>query len=412
MIEPITTPKRGLVHLEPELLPGEVAVLFSISTWENPENTAVAVRSLKTGEERILITGGSTAKYSPTGHLIYARDQSLYAVPFDIDRLDIRGPATKVVENVAVTPLLGTAQYAFSRNGTLAFLPAPATGGEGIFWVSRSGDATPVLELAGRPATQPSVSPDGQQIAIKSGTDVWVLDRRTAALRRLTFDGFNYLPIWTPDGQRIVFSSNSTQQFALNWVVADGTAVAEALTKSPNIQVATSASTDGQDLIFMEMNPDWTIDVWTLPLQGEKGQQPLLSGSFSESWPTISPDGRWLAYSSDESGRDEVYVRPYPGPGGKWQVSTSGGHVPKWSRNGREIFYFSSSRLMVAPVTTQPNFQAGPETALFYAGMYDNRYDVTPDGSFLMVKTADPSEYNRIHVVLNWFEELKRLVPN
>jgi serine/threonine-protein kinase len=407
---PMTDPKNGKVHLDPELLPGEVAVLFSISTWQNPDDTSVAVRSLTTGDERILITGGSTPKYSPTGHLVYESQGSLYAVPFDINRLEITGASAKVVEGVAVTPYLGTAHYSFARNGTLAYVPAVPTD-EGVYWVSRSGEETPVAELAGRRATHPSLSLDGQLLAVRIGADLWILDRRTAALRRLTVDASVATALWTPDGQRIAFSSNVDGQLNIYLVEADGTGAAERLTNSPHMQRADSWSLDGRTVLVSQMTPNWTMDVWTMSLD-DRTLRPLLNSPASESYPQISPDGRWLAYQSNESGRDEIYVQSFPGPGGKWQVSTKGGAAPKWSPKGSELFYFNGTNFMASSVTTQPTFQAGPERELFSAAMYDIRYDVAPDGkSFIMGKTTDPSAYNRVNVVVNWFEELRRLVP-
>jgi serine/threonine-protein kinase len=281
--QPLTEPKGGIVHLDPELLPGEKAVLFSVSPGEGSEDSAVAVRSLVTGEERILFSGGSTPKYSPTGHLVYASGGSLYAVPFDVERLAVRGAGIKVVGNVAVTPFVRTAQYSFSKNGTLVFVPEPARAEEGLFWVTRNGEAKLVMEFAGRRATHPSLSPDGGHIAVKIGMDLWVLDRRTSSLRRLTFDGSNIAhgsPIWTPDSQEITFQSHEGDQYNLYSIRADGSAPAKRLTKSPHVQRQDSWSPDGRVLVFSQVKSDWTIDVWTLALDDNK-VQPLLRGAPS-----------------------------------------------------------------------------------------------------------------------------------
>jgi Tol biopolymer transport system component len=282
-------------------------------------------------------------------------------------------------------------------------------------WVSRNG-AEHSLATPAREYQAPRVSPDGRMVAVAIEDQVWLIDLSRETLNRLTFEGENGNPSWTPDGKRITFQSNETNLF---WQLADGSGGPERLTNSERIKRADSWSPDGQLLAFTQFDPPTGRDIWMLRLSDRKSQ-PFLRTPSNESAPHFSADGRWLAYISDESGRYEVYVQPYPGPGGKRQISTEGGTEPVWSRNGRELFYRSGKKMMVVEITTQPSFAFGSPRMLFEgeqympaAGAYSYpfpNYDVSPDGQrFLMItKESKP----QINVVLNWFEELKRRAPS
>jgi Tol biopolymer transport system component len=249
---------------------------------------------------------------------------------------------------------------------------------------------------------------------------VWLYDLSRETLTRFTFEGnVNSYPSWTPDGKRIAFLSNKEGPLNIFWQLADGSGGLERLTTSDEPQTPNSWSPDGKLLAFNEITPVTGIDVWVLRLSDRKAQPFLQQTPFNESAPRFSPDGHWLAYVSDESGRYEVYVQPYPGPGGKWQISTDGGTEPVWNPNGRELFYRSGDKMMAVDIATQPGFTVGKPRMLF-EGQYQPtpvtfpNYDVSPDGQrFLMLKPSDSAEAapTQINVVLNWFEELKRKVP-
>jgi eukaryotic-like serine/threonine-protein kinase len=238
-------------------------------------------------------------------------------------------------------------------------------------------------------------------------------------LTRLTFEGnTNYTPVWTPDGKRIAFESNKEGPVNPFWQLADGSGGLERLNTSENLQVPMSWSPDGQLLAYIEFNPTTGYDIWVLRMSDRKAQ-PFLRTQFNESVPRFSPDGHWLAYISDESGRYEIYVQPYPGPGGKWQISTEGGTEPVWNPNGRELFYRDGDKMMAVDIGTQSGFAAGKPRVLF-EGQYaptpgtSPNYDVSSDGQrFLMLKPNEQAEAapTQINVVLNWFEELKQKVP-
>ena len=268
----------------------------------------------------------------------------------------------------------------------------------------------------------PRLSPDGRRIAVtvvEQETQLWQYDLSRETLTRLTFEGkSNVNPAWTPDGKRIAFLSSKDGASNIFWQLADGSGGLERLTTSEYVHIPSSWSRDGQLLAFIENNPTTGQDIWVLRLSDRKAQ-PFLQTPFNESVPRFSPDARWLAYVSNESGRFEVYVQPYPGPGGKWQISTEGGMEPVWNPNGRELFFRNGDKMMAVDIATQPSFVAGKPKVLF-AGPYlptpltTPNYDVSPDGQrFLMLKSSEQGQATpmQINVVLNWFEELKQKVP-
>jgi eukaryotic-like serine/threonine-protein kinase len=289
-------------------------------------------------------------------------------------------------------------------------------------WVTRKGTEQPVTAPP-RAYVFPRLSPDGRRVGVgitEQETQVWLYDLARETLTRFTFEGnVNLNAAWTPDGKRIAFQSNKEGPLNLFWQRADGSGGLERLTTSEYNNFPMSWSPDGQLLAFVEVNPTTGYDIWVLQLSDRKAQ-PFLRTPFNESVPRFSPDGRWLAYVSNESGRWEVYVLAYPGPGGKWQISTEGGTEPVWNSNGQELFYRSGDKMMAVDIATRPSFTAGKPRVLF-EGRYNPapgttpNYDVSPDGQrFLMIKPSEASEAaapTQINVVLNWFEELKRRVP-
>ena len=416
--------KGEINHRWPEFLPGGKAVLFAAAEasfdWTNAQ---VAVQADGTGERRNLIQGATYPRYSPSGHLLYAQGGGLMAVPFDPQRLEVMGAAVPVVEGVLLSRNTGAAQYSFSGNGSLVYV----TGGvqedrRRLVWVNRNGAEQPVAAPA-RAFMFVRLSPDARRVAAsiaEQDVQVWLHDLSRETLTRFTFEGNRNLnSVWTPDGKRIAFNSNKEgPPQRIFWQLADGSGGLERLANGEYAQVPMSWSPDGKLLAFMENNPTTGYDIWVLRLADRKAQ-PFLRTPFNESVPRFSPDGHWLAYISNESGRYEVYVQPYPGPGGKWQISTEGGTEPAWNSNGQELFYRSGDRMMAVEIATQPSFTAGKPRVLF-EGRYvptpatSPNYDVSRDGQrFLMLKPSEQeaSAPTQINVVLNWFEELKRRVP-
>ena len=408
---------KGEFYVDPEILPGGQALLFTI--WTSTASQ-IALLFLETGEQKVLLAGRQ-ARYAATGHVVYGLFDSgtLMAAPFDLARLEVTGDSVPVLEGVRGTTTAAI-DYSFSRTGTLVYVPA----GEGeepfnLVWVNREG----VVERLGTPPHDywyPRLSLDGRRLAVRIGSDIWVHDISRQTLTRLSFEGVNDLPVWTPDGKRVTWRSNREGPGNLFWKLADGSGPAERLSTGEFRQNPSSWSPDGQTLAFYQRpgagGPS-DRDIWLLPLQGDRQPRPFLQTPFDESASVFSPDGRWLAYVSHESGRGEIYVQPFPGPGGKWQISTEGGQEPVWARSG-ELFYRSlgGQKMMAVEITTEPVFSAGTPQLVF-EGSYQPSlgriamYDVTRDGQrFVMIEPRQGAEAP-INVVLNWFEELKRLVP-
>jgi Tol biopolymer transport system component/DNA-binding winged helix-turn-helix (wHTH) protein len=414
---PLTRFQTGEIsHRWPDFLPGGEAVLFTVVKGNNWSNEQIAVLSLGTGERRTVINGGTYPRYAPSGHLLYAHEGRLMAVPFDPQQLTATGKAVPVVDGV----LQSTGpQYSFSATGSLVYIPGVAQADQSkLVWVSRNGGEQ-LLAAPARYYDTPGLSPDGRRVAVGTDGQVWLYDFSRETLTRFTFEGSeNQDPVWTPDGKRIAFESNKEGPSNVFWQLADGSGGLERLTTSEYNDNPRSWSPDGQLLAFSEHTIAAGFDLWILRLEDRKAQ-PLLRTPFNESAPRFSHDGRWLAYASDESGRNEIYVQPYPGSAGKWQISTEGGREPVWNPNGRELFYRSGDKMMAVEITTQPSFAAGKPRVLF-EGKYlpavftVPNYDVSPDGQrFLMIKPVEQKQAGptQINVVLNWFEELKQKVP-
>lgn len=323
---------------------------------------------------------------------------------------------------------------AFSSNGTLVYVAGPSIGsGMPVSWVDRAGK---VSTLRATPATwtNPAFSPDGRRLALEifeSTANLWIYDWARDALARLTFDASDTArPVWTPDGRRIVFSATRADSPAFNlfWTRADGTGDVQRLTESKNLQFPVSWHPSGRFLAFTEIRPGTSEDLMILPMEGDetsawKPGTPtvFLSTGAAEMEPTFSPDGRWIAYASTEAGRMEVYVRPFPGPGGKWMISSDGGSNPMWSRTRHELFFTSTdSHIMVASYTVDGDSFHADRPHLFSNVRYVARQrqrsiDLHPDGDRLALATAaetTSTKQDKVVVIFNFFDELKRLVPS
>jgi Tol biopolymer transport system component len=421
--QPITQmPANESSHRWPQILSGGQAVLFSAGiSGRNWDTARVAVHLAGSGQRRDLIQRGTNPRYASSGHLVYALGGTVMAVPFDRQRLEVKGTPIPVIENVLQLPLTGAAQYSFSETGSMVYVSASVSAAQRrLVWVNRNGSEEPLAAPA-RTYRHPRLSPDGRRLAVaieEQETQIWLYDFARETLTRLTIDGkTNTSPLWTPDGKRIVFQSDregETPETDLFWLLADGSSAAEHLTAAPNDTGPWSSA--GRVLVIDGNSAGTGRDIYILR-PGDRVRQPLLRTPFNEGSPTFSPDGRWLAYASDESGRYEIYVQSYPGPGGRLQISTEGGTEPAWARNGRELFYRSGDKMMAVEIDTRSSFSAGKPKFLFQ-GLYqptpilDANYDVAPDGRFLMLKpSGDEQAPTQVNLVLNWFEELKRLAP-
>jgi len=403
------------VYRLPDLLPQGRGILFA---GVGNQSSAIAVYANDTHERRDLIPSGTAPRYAPTGHLVYAQGGTLLAAPFDLTTLTITRDAVPVLQGVLQTNT-GFPYYSFSDTGTLVYVSGDAQVSRNLVWVARNGMVQP-LPAPAREYDWPRLAPDGRRIAVEVGGQTWIYDTTRDTLTRLTFEGSqNDGPLWSPDSSHVAVRSNRAgPPGSMFWQMSDGSGGTERLSTSTQVSdLPLSFSPDGQLMTFIRADPKTQRDIWVLSLT-DHTRTPFVVTPATEGAARFSPDGRWLAYVSDESGRPEIYVQPYPGPGGKWQISIDGGTEPAWNANGRELFYRSGDKMMAVPVMLQPSFSAG-RPAMLFEGTYLSStfpltgvaYDVTRDGQrFLMVKDR-PTSATQINVVVNWFEELKRLVP-
>ena len=425
----------------PQLLPGGDVVLFTLRpagtlSWDASQ---IVVQSLAGGERTVLIDGGQDARYVSTGHLVYALDGTLLAQVYDLDQRMLRGGPVPLVEGVrTVRATTGAVMFSVSGDGALVYVPdSGADDRQSLVWVDREGNEEP---LAADPNLyeSPRVSPDGRYVAVQvdspedssSGAlargrvgDVLVYDLARDTLGRVSFDpGDDGAPMWTPDGQRLVFSSNRDGGAGNLYArAADGTGQAERLTTSDTQQTPSSWSADGQTLVLNEVVPG-NVTITTVSL-GDSSQSRLLidSPGSTDAYPEVSPNGRWIAYHSNESGEFQVYVRPFPNvDGGRWQISSDGGFSPVWGRDGRELFFRSLSfEMRVVAYEDGQTFRPGTSQPLFpsaqYLRVFPTRvrpFDLAPDGRFLMIRSLGGEAASpQINVVLNWDKELLERVP-
>ncbi len=432
-------PEQGQ-HRWPELLPSGEGLLITLQTGA-PESSRIGVARVETGEV-IELFPGVMARYARTGHLVYAvADGTLMVVPFDESTLQVAGAAVALLSGIQVGGA-SNAQFSLSENGTLVYRSGTTQSGlRQVVWVTRDGEVTPVdpewmfdpssPESSGAAEVALSLSPDGSRLALKiysdAGEDIWVKDLDDGPLSRLTFDEApDRRPRWSPDGTRIMFTSDRQENADLWQRRADGTGSAELLLDfdrdihealiTPDeswfvLRLGGQASSQGgRDLMGLQVG-----DTTLIPMAAE---------DYDEKSAALSPNGRWLAYESTETGTEQVYVRPFPNADdGKWQVSTNGGQNPVWGRDGTELFYVDGSGMMTAvTVETDRGFRVGEREELFSVPERNIDiqvnypfWDVTPDGQRFIMAQFDLGEsapVNDVIIVENWFEELKARVGN
>jgi serine/threonine-protein kinase len=417
--------KGELAHRFPYVLPGGRAVLFTIFPGDGQsDNMQIGLLDLRSREHRVIVRGGGFPVYAASGHIVYGNAGTLRAVRFDLDRLETRGNPVAVVEGI-VTKSGGAASFAVSREGTLTYVAgAAATARRSVVWVDRQGREEET-NVPPRAYAYARLSPDGRRVALDirdEQNDVWTWDLTRKTLTRLTFNpGMDRGPVWTPDGTRIAFSMAARGAESAFIQPADGSGTPTRVTPEQGVFVPVSFTPDGRQLL-LHSSAVAPYDLQIVDIDAKTPPRMLLAESYSESNGVVSPDGRWLAYQSNESGRDEIYVRPFPNVNsGRWQVSADGGTRPLWSRDGRELFYYlPPGVIMSAPIGSGSSFTPGTPTVAvkgsYVSPQTGRMYDVSPDGRrFLLIKesrdegAAQPLP--QLIVVQNWTEELKRLVP-
>ncbi|MBN2241408.1 MAG: serine/threonine-protein kinase [Acidobacteria bacterium] len=421
----LTTPDRTkgeMSHRWPQFLPGGKALLFTIATGTGWDEFHTAALRLDTGEISYVREGSLMGRFVSTGHLIYYRAGKLLAVPFDPVRLKVQEGSTPqpIAEGVAQTLDPIGAEYSFSAEGSLAYIPASLRQFDRrLVWIDRKGIVEPL------PAKEdayyfgnirPSLSPDGRQLAVSTESDIckiMIYDIARGILTPFAAEASrsNAWPIWMRNGKRITYTGYRAGFRNIYRKNADGSGEEEQLTTGENFQFPYSWSPNDKWLAFGEAT-SISYDVLMLGVDGDHKRVPFLTSPIAEGNGVFSPDGHWLAYQSDYSGRAEIYVKAFPGPGAPYPVSIEGGEQPLWARSGRELFYRNGNKMMVVDIRTEPAFWAGKPRFLFEGqfGSYDIALD---DQRFLAVQPVEPEQpATKINLVLNWLEELKRLVPS
>ncbi len=426
----------------PQMLPGGTHVLFTLATnqasdrWDKAD---IVVQSLKSGERKRLVTGGTDARYLPTGHIVYVLGGTLFAVAFDAGRLEVKGGPVPVVEGVRRAPAQtsGAAHYSVSASGSLIYVPGPASQAASLMdiVIGDSKGGLELLKLPSGPYEAPRMSPNGNRVTF--GTDdgkeavVWTFEvAGTSAMQRLTFGSNNRFPVWSPDSKRVTFQSDREKDLGIFWQLADGTGAAERLTRANpgESHEPVSWSPSANQVLLFDVRKGNDVTLWMLSLPDMKVAP--FGGVHSTGSPTgavFSPDGRWVAYTSTEVGKTTVYVQPFPATGAKYEVLARGGdnpHEAMWSADGNELFYtsrpggFESVTVVKKPVFAFGNPVIVPRLFVLGPPAARRAYDVTPGGKFLGLATPGTAttpgtntQYQTILVVLNWFEELKQRVP-
>jgi len=394
----------------PQFLPDGKHFIYLV-TGEKPEDSAYWIGSIDSKDKKMLAPAQTLVQYAPPGQLLFVRDRTLVAQPFDASALKITGEAVPLAEKIG-TDNVGLARFSVSGNGVLAYRTGE-TGGR-LLWRDRSGKE---LDTLGDPGdyANPTLSPSGDRLAFnltdpRSGKgDIWIRDLARGVNSRFTLGaGNNVRPVWSPDASAIVFASDRGGAFDLYEKSAKGAGEEKLLLHSDDPKSPASWTKDGKYVAYSSRNAKTQFDLWALPTSGDKKPMPIAVSPFSEQSAMFSPDGRYVAYVSNESGRDEIYVQTFPEPGGKWQVSNEGGNDPSWREDGKEIYYRSpDQKLMAVEIHGGADFQAGVPQALFpiriRVGNPRNKYTPYPDGQrFMIAAPLGRDAMSPTTIVLNW----------
>jgi serine/threonine-protein kinase len=395
----------------------------------NVDTVTIEALSLSDSKRKVVARGGTSPYYLPSGHLVYVNKSTLFAVLFDPEKLETIGNAVPILDDVKFDPNISVADLSFSNNGTFIYRRGGAGNASGqstLQWINAGGKRSPLMAKAGVYATF-RFSPDGKRLTLPvwegGSTDIWVYDPQRDAMTKLTFGGgFSTNPIWMPDGRFILFSKGGTGIF---WTPANGSGQPQPLIESKAILIPSSMSPDGKRLAFFEIGK---ADGWisTLEVTHEGGvlkagkPERFFESKFPAAVPEFSPDGRWIAYVTNESGRDEIVVRAFPAPasgqGGKWLVSTNGGTAARWSRTSRELLYQEGDRLMAVSYSVNGESFVHEKPRLRIEKLAGTNWDIAPDGRIGVVTPLEsgsaPAAEHTVVFLQNFFDELRRKVPS
>ena len=401
-------------HRFPQMLPDGKTLIYTVKqgTISSFDDALIVAQHLDTGERKILVRGGSYGRYVPTGYLVYARSGSILAVPFDPSTLETSNQPVAIEKGGWLNRGSGDAYLAFSNQGVLAFSPAEPASSEHVLVssIDRRGIVHPVIDSA-RSFFQTAISPDGQKLATSiqaANDDIWIYHILRKTLTRFTFGGGNHsFPVWSPDGKYVVYAAERGTAMDIFRKPWDGSGAEERLTTGLSVSDITSYAPDGKAIAFVQDG-----DIWILPLDGDRTPTPFIHTPANEATPKISPDGHWLAYNSNESGRDEVYVVPYPKRAGKSQVSSGGGAFPLWSRDGKELCFVNGSDIMAVEITGTAAFDYSAPRKITTLPPAGALADITPNGQQFIVQIfrSQAAAQTNLTVVTEWFDDLKAKV--
>jgi serine/threonine-protein kinase len=419
-------------HRWPQILPGGQDVLFTTTSVTGAyEDGRIDVLSLKTGKWKIVQQGGYFGRYLPSGHLVYLHQGTLHAVPFDLDRMEVRGVPVPLLDDVAGDAAFAAGQFDFSRTGAFVYLSGKSVAQNPIAWMDSAGKTQTLMAEPGL-YYSPRFSPDGRRLAFSVHlVTLQVYDLQRGTTTQLVTRDPAVAPVWAPDGVHIAYATLTGRSESIGWIRADGAREPYRLLDTKNQVRLYSFSPDGKRLAYAEDNPETGVDIWTLPLDLSDPEQPkpgkperFLRPSGVKLEPAFSPDGRWIAYQSQESGVPGIRVRPFPGPGGQWSISTTAGAHPIWSRNGRELFFENPQdrRIWVAAYTTNSDTfipdkpRPWSDAQIQEPNITYWNFDLAPDGKRFAVfpgpdASADRKSSVHVTVLLNFFDEVRRRVP-